>query len=56
MKVVDDFLSVSKFVGEDPRVFFICTFITCPLDIVRERTSSSSLVDFGVEDVCDFEF
>jgi len=36
-------------------VFFVCAFIPCPADKVQEPTSPL-VVDFGVEDGCNFIF
>ena len=48
VKVRYEFFSVIEFRGEDPRSFFISTFVTFPSYKIEELACFMPSVDFGV--------
>ena len=53
MKVVNELRRMSKLVSQQPGGFFICTFISGPMDEVQEFAILASMVDLQVEDLFD---
>ena len=51
MKVVNELRHMSKLVSQQPRHFFVCTFISGPMDKVQEFAMPVSTVDLQVEDL-----
>ena len=53
MKVVNELRRMSKLVSQQPRCFFICTFVSGLTDEVQEFAVPASMVDLQVEDLFD---
>ena len=51
MEVGDEFRSVREFRHQKPRGFFICTFITGPLNQVLEFAFASSILESRIEGI-----
>ena len=51
MEIGDNVRSMSKFVGRQPRGFFIGTFIAKPPDQIKEFTDTASVIQFRVKNL-----
>ena len=52
----DEFGSMVKLCGKEPRSFFVGTCISSPADKIEELAVMPSPINFGVEDFFDFIF
>jgi len=55
VKVRNEFGSISKLIGIDPRGFFVSAFIACPSDKIL-KLAATSVVNLGIKDFGDFKF
>ena len=53
VKVVNQLRHMSKAISQQPRRFFVCTFISGPTDKVQEFAIPTSMADLQVEDLFD---
>ena len=51
MKVMNELRCMSELVSQQPRCFFICTFVSRPMDEVQEFAIPASMVNLQVEDL-----
>ena len=51
MKVVNQLRHMSELISQQPRSFFICTFVSRPMDKVQEFAIPALTVNLQVEDL-----
>ena len=56
VKVVNQLRYMSKLISQQPGCFFVCTFVSGPMDEVQEFTVLVSMVDLQIEDLFDLVF
>ena len=55
MELLNELQGVLQVISTYPGEFFISSFIPCPLDIVVDRNSTTT-ISLGVKDFTDFKF